>query len=492
MAGTSTKVMFFIVAASVIAASGVTPLIHATTTPPTEPPPVHYDIGLDIKQDEVEAITVRATVTVGGDGIVDFEPPAQQPTEVHAESGSLDTSIGKRWRVSGAPGARIALTWRSPRPQRLLTVDQPAWQRVIGQPGKVFAFNGVLLAIPKVPSTRLVTTTLSLPAGWHGATGATDGSTTVETLPSTSFIASRDLQTVTRPIGTTHTLRVAASGLQAPDVESIATRLAAATSTDTKDVTLNLLVFHAGDGGTGYSVAGPAATLLLSRYDPSNPWLFGLVGDLSSSDDAAGQAAHAWFTRGVTGYRVAMAFRAEGLFDNVSLARHIDQTLDAYGGSPLRRASNARIAVDYDRIREMHDLPAARGELFAWLVDSQIRKATQGRKRLLDALRRMDGSSPDPGPALIAAVAAEGGGDIAPLYQRYIVDGQLLQLPPDTLGPCFAVGTVAYDYGWQVQHVFAKPPTLCVGADSSATGNVGADSSAKSQQGGDEASSHRR
>jgi hypothetical protein len=487
MPGLSTRVGILI-----IAASGGAPLIHATSTSPTEPPPVHYDIGLDIKQDEVEAITVRATMTVGGDGIVDFDPPSQQPTEIRAESGSLDTSTGKRWRVFGAPGARIALTWRSPRPQRLATVDQPAWQRVIGQPGKVFAFNGVFLAIPKVPSTRLVTTTISLPAGWHGATGATDGSTTVETLPSTSFIASRDLQTVTRPIGSTHTLRVAASGVQVQDVESIATRLATAMKTHTKDVTLNLLVFHAGDGGAGYTVAGPTATLLLSRYDSSNPWLFGLVGYLSSSDDAAGQAAHAWFTRGVTGYRVAMAFRDEGLFDNVSLARHIDQTLDAYGGSPLRRASNARIAVDYDRIREMHDLPVARGELFAWLVDAQIRKATQGRKRLLDALRRMDSSSPDPGPALIAAVAAEGGGDITPLYQRYIVDGELLQLPPDTLGPCFSIGTVAYDYGWQVQHAFAKPPALCVGADSSATGNVGADSSAKSQRSGDEGTPNRR
>jgi hypothetical protein len=75
-------------------------------------------------------------------------------------------------------------------------------------------------------------------------------------------------------------------------------------------------------------------------------------------------------------------------------------------------------------------------------------------------------------------VAGEGGGDIAPLYQRYIVDGDLLQLPADTLGPCFRIGTVAYDYGWQIQHVFAKPPSLCVGAASAAMPYVGAASAA--------------
>jgi len=103
----------------------------------------------------------------------------------------------------------------------------------------------------------------------------------------------------------------------------------------------------------------------------------------------------------------------------------------------------------------MRELPANRGLLFAAFLDAHIRAATGGRKTLLDALARM-GSPAHPGPALIDAVAALGAGDIAPLYRRYIVEGQLLQLPRDALGPCFTVGTVADWSGWQVQHVFAK------------------------------------
>jgi hypothetical protein len=466
MAGISKRIWMLLVATSAIA-----PIVHASEPPP----PVHYDIGLDVRNNEVEAITVRAMVRTGDDGVVDFKPPSQPPVEVRAESGHLDTSIGDRWHVTGAPGAEVVLTWRSPKPDPSPSVGWSAWQKVVAQPGNVFAFGSVLLAIPKGPATRLVTETMSLPPGWQGASSMGNRPSTLEKLPYTSFVASRDLSTVTRPIGATNALHVASAGGRAQDVDAIATLLATtlgALGDVPEDVTLNLLIFNNGDG-YGYSIGGPSATLLLSRYDPSHPWLFGLLEDLGSSNDTQGKANTAWFTRGFTGYRVANALVAHGVFDRTAFARHVDQTLNAYGGSPLRRASNAAVAEDYDRIREMHDLPAARGELFAWLIDARIREATRGRKHLSDALGRMDGSSPDPGPALIAAVAAEGGGDISPLYQRYIVDGDLLQLPPDTLGPCFPIGTVVYDYGWQVQHVFAKPQSQCdrpalVGADSSA------------------------
>mgnify|MGYP001030967517 CR=1 FL=1 len=466
MAGLSKRVLIFIVATS-----GISPLVRAT-----EPPPIHYDIGLDVKQGQAEAITVRATLRAGDDGIVEFNPPSQHSAEVHAENGTLDTSINGSWRVTSAPDTEIVLTWRSALPELVPKANLSVWPSVLVQTGRVFAFDNAFLAIPKGPSTRRVTTTVSLPHGWRGASGVDNGSTTIETLGLTSFVASRDLHTVTRPIGATHTLQVAATGANPQDVDSMATTLAAALGAEPKDVTLNLFILNAG-GGHGCTTAGSAATLLLSQYDPSNPWLFGLVGYLAA-DDAPDQASNAWFTRGVTGYRIATALLANGTFDNTTFARHIDQTLDIYGGSPLRRAPNARIAEDYDRIREMRDLPAARGELFAWLIDARLREATQGRKRLADALQRIDVSTADPGRALIEAVASEGGGDIAPLYQRYIVDGDLLQLPADTLGPCFRIGTVAYDYGWQIQHVFAKPPSLCVGAASAAMPYVGAASAA--------------
>jgi hypothetical protein len=487
MAGISKRlwIYLFVTGALVpLAHANEPPRIHAvdaTAVHASDAPPVSYDIGLELKNNEVKAITVRATMRIGNDGVVDFDPPRQRPNDVHAEGGHLDTSAGGNWHVTGAPGAEVVLTWRSPKPERL-SVGGSAWDAIVAQPGNVLAFDVAILAIPKGPPTRSVTVTTSLPSGWQGSSNMTDGSSNVARLPNTSFVASRNLYTVTRPINATRALHVASIGVQAKDADRVATQLAATLRsiqdtirvTGPKDTAITLLVSNEGDAYR-FSVAGASATLLLSRYDPAYPWLFGLAQYLSLGDDTPGNAANAWYTRGFTGYRVASAMLASGFFDNKSFARHVDQTLNAYGGSPLRRASNANVAEEYDRIREMHDLPEARGELFAWLLDARIRKATQGRKRLYDALERVDRSSVDPGHELIAAVAAEGGGDITSLYQRYIVEGDLLQLPPDTLGPCFSIGTVVYDYGWQVQHVFARPPSQCagpapVGADSSAMG----------------------
>jgi len=470
MAGISRRVRVFIVI--LIATSGIAPLILASEAAPAragDPPPIHYDIGLDVQANNVEAITVRASVQIGDDGIVDFKPPHQPPLEVHAERGQLDTSTADRWRVTGAPGSDAVLAWRSAKPDNVPGPDWAIWTKVVARPESVFAFAGAFLAIPMGRDTRQVTAALSLPPGWQASSHLGEGPLTVRFLKDTSYLASRRLDTATRQVDANTTLRVGAIGMPHDEVDGAATVLAASLRAmegsatpqgAPKHLTLNLVRYDQGDG-FGVSTSGPSAIVLQGGKKMPRWWLFYVVRDFGQSDDAPGDARNAWFTQGVGTYRVAAALLASGDFDAVAFARHIDQTLDSYGGSPLRRASNARIVEEYDRIQEMHDLPATRGELFAWLIDGRLRDATGGRKHLTDALQRMDTRHPDPGAALIAAVAAEGGGDITALYQRYIVDGDLLQLPPDALGPCLSIGTVAYDYGWQVQHVFARPAGSC-------------------------------
>jgi hypothetical protein len=500
MAGTSKRIWVFL-----IATSGIAPLAYAN-----DPPPVHYDIRLDVKQNTVEAITVRATVRTGDDGIVDFDPPKQSPAEVHAERGQLDTSVAGRWRVTAAPGTDIALAWRSQKPEPMSTLSMVAWEKAVAPPDAVFSYGAIVLAVPRGPGTRKVTATMTLPPGWLASSDLTNGTLNAANLTFASILASRELYSTTHPVGAS-TLHLGSIGTRRQEADSIATLLASslnalrsnvapkgAASNDSTagatQLTVNLITLNEGDAW-GSSAGGASATIFLSHEDPSRAWLFEILRSLASADEPTGDASTAWFTQGFNGYRVASALRAEGMFDNVTFARHIDQTLGMYGGSPFRRVSNARVVEDYDRIREMQSLPSARGELFAWLLDARMREATQGRKSLADALRRMDAepaaahTALDPGPALIAAVAAEGGGDIAPLYQRYIVDGQLLQLPRDALGPCFSIGTVAYDYGWQQQHVFAKASGTCeapgnaeaasVGAASAVATSVGAASAAK-------------
>ena len=57
---------------------------------------------------------------------------------------------------------------------------------------------------------------------------------------------------------------------------------------DPTDVTLNLVIFNEGNG-YGVNIGGSTATLVLSQYDPSRPWLFGLLGYLATADDTPGR-----------------------------------------------------------------------------------------------------------------------------------------------------------------------------------------------------------
>jgi hypothetical protein len=485
MAGISKCVWIFLVTTTGIATSSVASIANAN-----EPPPVHYDIGIDVKHDVVEAVTARATVRTGDEGFVDFDPPKQSPIEVHAERGQLDTSVAGRWHVTAPPGTDITLVWRSAKPEPMPTLSLVPWQKVVSPPGSLFSFGAIVLAVPQGPTTREVTSAMTLPPGWMASSDLTNGTLTTANVAQASILVSPALYSTTRPIGST-TLHLGSLGTRPQEADAIATLIASSllalrntatphdargdgSSTRAAQLTVNLITLNAGDGA-GSSAGGPSATVFLSHEEPPRAWLFEVLRSLAAANAPAGDASNAWFTQGFNGYRVAAALRAKGMFDDVAFARHMDQTLGMYGGSPFRRASNARVVEDYDRISEMQSLPSARGELFAWLVDARMREATQGRKSLADVLRRMDAkpaaahTTLDPGPALVAAVAAEGGGDIATLYQRYIVDGQLLQLPRDTFGPCFSIGTVAYDYGWQQQHVFAKAGGTC-----EAPGNAGA------------------
>jgi len=470
MAGISKRVWAFL-----IATSGSTSFVHAS-----EPPPVHYDIGLDVRNDEVEAITVRATVRAGDNGVVDFAPPWQDVTEVHAEAGTLDTSVKERWRVTTQPGSDVVLAWRTGKPERIDTKPWNIWQRIADQSHAVVALGGAFLAAPAGASSRHVTASVSMPEGWQATTGLDTNAQTVASSSQISFLAAHGLRTATRSTATGTILRVSATGPLRPDVDRLATtianalnRLGKATGKGAgKVLTLNITTFHGRDG-LGWSLNGASGVLYLSESATAQDALIDVIRSFAVAGQADTNPRNAWFTHGMTAFRVTTLMREEKRLDDRAFASHLDQTIVAYGGSPVRRASNARVVEEYDRIQEIHDLPLTRGELFAWLIDGKMREATQGQRRLTDALQRMNANAADPGPALIVAVAAEGGGDITPLYQRYIVDGELLQLPPTALGPCFSVGTVADIYGWQVQHVFAKARSQCssaapVGADSSA------------------------
>jgi hypothetical protein len=451
----------------VLAAFGAMPAFAQ----PTEPAPVHYDIGLDVTQGEVEAITVRAKVRTGDDGIVDFSAPMQPPAEVHAEQGVLETTTAGRWRVTAEPGTEVVVAWRTVRPDPIGDDFYHVWRVVVSQPGTVVAAYANIFARPRGAETRSVTVATTLPPGWQASSTPMTHAGTVNDIDGAFFVASRQLRTVTRDIRPGSMLHVYTVGGDPAYDEKAATAMASTLGRMEKppgapaDFSITIVTTGTGEGW-GSSATGSDAFVIIPRTSPSNPWPFNVLRSFVDADGAAaGKTPQVtgglWFTKGVALYRLERALKQYDVVDNLALARHLDGTITGYGNSPVRRATNARVVEDVDRIRDMRDVVVSRGELFAWLIDGRIREATQGRQHLVDALDRMDTRTNDPGPALIAAVAAEGGGDITSLYQRYIVDGELLQLPRTALGPCFTIGTVAAPDGWQIQHVFAKPAPAC-------------------------------
>jgi len=271
------------------------------------------------------------------------------------------------------------------------------------------------------------------------------------------FMAGAHVATETRELGNA-TLRVSSIDTSRDDTGATADAIAAVTRIvpvkQRHDLTVNIV----GMKDTRFSLSTTTLPSGAMSYHSRNmsPGIerARLVLAAVENDDAHIDAATAWYRQGFAAWRAMTMVRA--LIEPADVARMLDETTVRYGDSPFRRVSNARVVAEFDTSPDLRRMAAARGELFAWLVDARIREATSGAASLQDALARMPDDPADPGEALVHAVAAIGGGDIAPAYRRYIVDGELLQVPRDVFGACFNVGTVADWSGWQIQHVYAK------------------------------------
>ncbi|MGN6092631.1 MAG: hypothetical protein ACTHOL_09785 [Luteibacter jiangsuensis] len=419
---------------------------------------VRYDVAFRTQGADLAAVEVRATARVDRNGVIDFTVPFWQATDVHASVGSLDTSTPGRWRLRGQPGSEIAFAWRSQPAASTRIMPWDAWQTLLVRPDAVAASTNVLLAVPEGPENRPVDVHWSAPEGWRVSTSLAQGMQTAARLRGGTFLAAREARTSTRQVGAATVTVTALDG--ARDVERIADALAHAVADVVPpparhDYTVNIVDFDGKSPGRSMTTFPLGGTVYLTPGVPDDAWLPWLLAAATLPEQAPGDPATAWYTEGFATYRTVRELFAKGYLPPVAFAQMIDQAATGYGNSPFRRAPQGQVEASFAASRDMRELPANRGLLFAALLDARIRTTTGGTKTLLDALARM-GSPADPGSALVDAVAAIDAGDIAPLYRCYIVEGQLLQLPRDALGPCFTVGTVADWSGWQVQHVYAK------------------------------------
>lgn len=428
------------------------PLAHAA-----EPPTLRYTVTPVLAHGDLQAVDVELTTEAGPDGRLDVVLPGTQ-LEL-SSNGSLSAGEHGHLVLSGAPHAPLTLRYRRRGDDRL---DGDWDADPYMSAGWLVAPCPSLLAMPADDTPRRVEVLWKLNGHWRGHTTlpGTAPTTLAAERHSVCYLG-RDVTEVKRPLASGGTLRFYTTDPDAsrPLIE-LAGKALAVAATDAGGASVDYPVYMAtvnrpGPYSSSWSQASGMGIVQERDADPSQ-----LAGPLVSAyaqllDPHPTDPATAWYTQGLRSYLLASDLLAAKTLSRTYVAAWFDQVAGAYGSSAFRRASNARIAAEWTSSPDLQSLPAQRGTLFGVLLDARLREATGGKANLADVLRHMERRPADPAAALIAAVQSAGGGDVTPLYEKYIVRGELLQLPGDALGPCMSVRTDADGYGWQVQRVTA-------------------------------------
>ncbi|KJV36788.1 hypothetical protein [Luteibacter yeojuensis] len=424
----------------------------------TEPPALHYTVTPVVEQGDLKALDVVLEGIAGPDGTLDVVLPGKQ--ERLAANGGLSAGKDGHLVLSAKPGAPVALRYR--RSGTAPFTNDPGIEPYVTA-GWMQAPCSGLLAMPADGVARAITVTWHVPPRWRAITSldAHHPTTRAEAGASACFLG-RDVSEAKQPIGHGGALHVyttdpAGSAAFTDLVAKSLSVVASAAGGTARDYAVYATPVQA----DGADIAGWSQPGFMSAVFARGARLSALAGP-AINDYARMLAptpvdpATAWYTQGLRSYLVASDLLSSHALGREDMAGYLDQIIANYGNSPFRRASNARIVSEWQSSPDLQAVPGERGILFGWLLDAQLRKATGGRACLADVLRTLAPSVSDPGVALAAAVKQAGGGDITPLYEKYIVRGELLQLPPGALGPCMVVSTETDPYGWQVQRVSAR------------------------------------
>jgi len=422
-----------------------------------EPPTLHYTVTPVLAQGDLQAVDVELVGEAGADGKLDVVLPGTQLAL--SSDGSLSAGEHGHLVLAGAPNAQLTLRYRRRGNDSL----QREWDTdPYMAAGWLLAPCSALLAMPADNIARRVEVTWKLPARWRGLTNlpASTPTTTSAQSHSVCFLG-RDVTEKVIPLGHGGHLRTYTTDpREAAPLVDLAVRALTIVAADGDGRPADYPVFitsvdREGGGLSSWS-QGAGMGMVLERGVAPGGVVAPMITDYRRLL-APGPAdpATAWYTEGLRSYQVVSDLLVSHTLDRGIVAAWFDQVSGQYGSSAFRRAPQSQVAAEWSSSPDLQALPMQRGMLFGALLDARLREATRGTATLGDVLRKIGPHPADPTGALIAAVRAAGGGDIAPLYEKYIVRGDLLLLPADALGACMAVRTDADGYGWQVQRVSA-------------------------------------
>ncbi|MBS0360398.1 MAG: hypothetical protein JSR98_03375 [Proteobacteria bacterium] len=201
----------------------------------------------------------------------------------------------------------------------------------------------------------------------------------------------------------------------------------------------------------------------LLAHEYFHTWNAALLGSIQ---DGPTEPLSYWFSEGFTDYYAWKIMLQSGQFGPDDFADRWNETLRNYAISPLKGAPNTAVMTNFWVNQDAQKLPYYRGAILAASLDSMARAHGSSLDQVMREMRRAASTKGEARhvtelfPAVYQRVT---GLDPRPLIQRHMVDGQPIEMPPDGLGPCFAVRTVetpAFDRGWDPDATRAANMTL--------------------------------
>lgn len=204
-------------------------------------------------------------------------------------------------------------------------------------------------------------------------------------------------------------------------------------------------------GGTGLTdsfalFATPNATIPRFRgllaHEYAHNWIPGRLGRMPESEQSL-----YWFSEGFTEFYTYRLLLRGGLITPAEYVGAYNERIREYYMLPVRTAANDRIVKDLWTDRNVQRLPYLRGFLFATNLDADIRRASNGRSSLDDAIRELfEASKAKAQPLSFESLAAHFskhlGTDATLMIKQYLIDGELIVPHADALGSAISQETI--------------------------------------------------
>jgi predicted metalloprotease with PDZ domain len=196
-------------------------------------------------------------------------------------------------------------------------------------------------------------------------------------------------------------------------------------------------------------------------------------GELASMQDP--EELVYWFSEGFTDFFARRILHRAGIGGTDELARSLNSTLKDYYLSPVRDEPGERIRRDFWKDRDVGKLPYLRGDLVAGMLDSEIRKRTDGARSVDDFMREVVDAGRHGeklgNDALLRRIAAWTSPEFAEAIRSIVIDGTTIALDAQTFEPCLALATEKigrFDLGFDLEASRAAKEVKSVHAGSAA------------------------